>query len=255
MVWQVSICLPGYILFRRFQLCHSSRIWFFNCLMLLAGVTGLLAICLFPVFKHSVMASGFTDTYAFRFLFKPLGYNTNVWATLLIVLTSFVLLAPRGRFFTEKLPSYLMGLILLVILLSFSRGAYAALAVFIGLSLAILPLKREKRLLVIVSVVVAVTCFGFLSETFTTLRMNHTVSQQRSIEGRVDATRIAWKMWKERHLVGAGTGNYTLAADHKPNQDSTRTYTSYAPNPEVLILVEGGILGMMLFVFLLMAVC
>lgn len=110
-------------------------------------------------------------------------------------------------------------------------------------------------MLVIVSVMVGVTCFGFLSETFTTLCMNHTVSQQRSIEGRVDATRIAWEMWKERHLVGAGTGNYTLAADHKPNQDSTRTYTSYAPNPEVLILVEGGILGMMLFVFLLMAVC
>lgn len=255
MVRQVSICLLGYILFRKFQLCHSSRIRFFNCLMLLAGVTGLLAVCSFLVFRHSVMASGFTDTYAFRFLFKPLGYNTNAWATLLIVLAGFVLLAPRGRFFTEKLSSCLMGLILLAILLSFSRGAYVALAVFIGLSLAILPSKREKRLLAIVSVVVAVTCFGFPNETFTTLRMNHTLSQQRSTEGRVDATRIAWEVWKERPLVGAGAGNYTLAADHKLNQDSTRTYTSYAPNPAVLVLVEGGILGMMLFVFLLMAVC
>lgn len=48
------------------------------------GAALLLAVCSFFVFRSSVLEAGFEDTYHFRFLFRPLGYITNIWAEVLL---------------------------------------------------------------------------------------------------------------------------------------------------------------------------
>lgn len=55
----------------------------------------LLAICSFLVFRRSVLEAGFEDTYHFRFLFSPLGYITNIWAEVLLMLSGWICLMRR----------------------------------------------------------------------------------------------------------------------------------------------------------------
>lgn len=59
----------------------------------------LLAIGSFFIFRNSVLEAGFTDTYHFRFLFRPLGYITNVWAEILLILLGWVCLIRRYNTF------------------------------------------------------------------------------------------------------------------------------------------------------------
>lgn len=88
------------------------------------GAALLLAVCSFFVFRSSVLEAGFEDTYHFRFLFRPLGYITNIWAEVLLMVSGWICLMRRW-----SVP--LQFLCLLAILLSFSRGAYVALGIYL----------------------------------------------------------------------------------------------------------------------------
>lgn len=46
----------------------------------------LYALVAYFVFRKSVLEVGFEDTYHFRFLFRPLGYVTNVWSEILLLI-------------------------------------------------------------------------------------------------------------------------------------------------------------------------
>ena len=212
------------------------------------GVALLLAIGSFFVFRNSVLNAGFPDTYHFRFLFRPLGYITNVWAEVLLVLLGWICLV--RRYFTV-----FVFLCLLAILLSFSRGAYISLGIYLLSGfLWIKPLREKIRLLAIGFIVIALSACYFPQEMKTTLQMNRTVSQRQSTDGRMNAAQAAWNAFCERPFTGYGNGNFTYAIDHSMNQDSTRPYTSFAPNIIVQLLVEKGAFGTLLYGILALAV-
>ena len=191
---------------------------------------------------------GFADTYPFRFLFRPLGYITNVWAEVLLLILGWLCLARRHV-------GFLVFLTIGAILLSFSRGAYIALAVYMALWLALIkPLREKVRVPLLALLALLLVGLSFPAELGTTLAMNRTVSQRQSTSGRIDATRASWEAFRERPLLGYGNGNYTLAIDKALNQDSTRSYTSLAPNLPVQLLVEKRIVGLGLYLFLLIAI-
>lgn len=248
------------------------------------GTALLLAIYSFFIFRQSVLNVGFQDTYHFRFLFRPLGYITNVWAEVLLILLGWVCLLRRYS-------SLLIFLIVIAILFSFSRGAYISLGIFIaclvrrhsgllifmtfvailfsnswstyilvsiftaGWLLFAKPKPEKLRLIVISIVAIALTGIFMPNEMKTTLIMNHTASQQQSTEGRISATQAGWETLKKRPLLGYGNGNYTFAVDQTLNQDSTLPYTSFAPNILIQLLIEKGIIGCLLYLLLAIAVC
>lgn len=213
------------------------------------GVALLLAVCSFFVFRSSVLESGFTDTYHFRFLFRPLGYMTNVWAEVLLILLGWICLLRRYAFAFIFLTTF-------AVLLSFSRGAYIAMGIYWTVWLISVSITRKiwKPWLAVLAATVIVA-ISFPSEMKTTLRMNATVSQQRSTEWRVDATRSAWEVVKEHPTIGYGNGNYTYAVDRAMNQDSTLSFTALAPNIVMKLLIEKGVIGIIPYLLLVIGIC
>lgn len=206
------------------------------------GAALLLAVCSFFVFRNSVLEAGFEDTYHFRFLFRPLGYITNIWAEVLLMVSGWICLMRRWT-----VP--LQFLCLLGILLSFSRGAYIALGVYLLFALLYFP-KAERLRLWLPAVVAMLLVAVFLpKEVHTTLQMNRTASQQQSTGSRISAAAAAWQAFVERPLTGYGKGNYTYAVDGITGQDSTKPYTSMAPSLPVQLLVEKGMCGTLVYLF------
>lgn len=238
-------CLTSYFVLRKLLVSGHSLYIILQGSYLPIGIALLLGFCSFFIFRQSVLQVGFENTYSFRFLFRPLGYFTNEWAEVLIILLGWVCIVHRysGLF---------IFLLVLVILLSFSRGAYIALGIYVIAWLAFVQPKWEKiRLLMICIIAIALTGIFFQSELMTTLQMNRTRSQQQSNEGRINAVAVAWNRFQERPWFGYGNGNYTFAVDGALYQDSMRTYTSYAPNLLIQLLIERGIVGVLLYFWLI----
>lgn len=242
-------CLTAYFVLRKlFNTERPTRIIQQGNFLPIAAAL-LLAVCSFFIFRQSVLNVGFQDTYHFRFLFRPLGYITNVWAEVVLILLGWVCLV-------RKYSGIFIFLTVLAILFSFSRGAYIALGVYMIIWLLFVKPKQEKiRLLAVSVVAIILTGVFFPNEMRTTLQMNRTASQQQSTEGRINATQAAWDTFREHPLLGCGNGNYTFAVDRTLNQDSTLPYTSYAPNILVQLLIEKGIIGALLYLLLVVAVC
>lgn len=206
------------------------------------GAALLLAVCSFFVFRRSVLEAGFEDTYHFRFLFSPLGYITNIWAEVLLILSGWICLMRR-----LVMPLQLVCLV--AILLSFSRGAYIALGVYLLFALFFFPKAEKLRLLLPAGMAILLVAVFLPKEFNMTLQMDQTVSQRQSTQSRITATEAAWYTFKERPLLGYGNQNYTYAVDPLLSQDCTKPFTSIAPNLPVQLLVEKGIIGIFLYLF------
>lgn len=241
-------CFVAYLISRRlFTSARAGQILLQgSCLPV--GAALFLAGCSFFIFRQSVWTAGFQDTYHLRFLFRPLGYITNVWAEILLVLLGWVCLIRRcSNLFVFAVTG--------AILLSFSRGAYIAWGAYLIVwMLSVTPAREKWRLPAIGLIAVVLTGIFFQREMKTTLQMNRTVSQQRSTEGRITATQAGWNAFVRRPIQGYGNGNYAHAADRWLNQDSTMPYTSFAPNILIRLLTEKGIAGSLLFLILAVAV-
>lgn len=210
--------------------------------LLSIGTALLLAICSFFVFRRSVLEVGFEDTYHFRFLFRPLGYITNIWAEVLLMVSGWICLMRRWT-----VP--LQFLCLVAILLSFSRGAYIALGIYLLFALLFFPKVEKLRLWLPAVAAILLVVILLPKEVHTTLQMNRTASQQQSTESRISGTAAGWQAFMKRPLVGYGNGNYTYAVDAIIGQDCTRPFTSIAPSLPVQLIVEKGMCGTLVYLF------
>lgn len=244
-------CTTSYLILRKlFSESDATRIILLGSYFPI-GVALLLTICSFFIFRDSVLSAGFEDVYNCRFLFRPLGYMINQWASLLLILFGWICLI-------RQYSSIFLFLAAFTIFLSFSRGTYIAFGVYLIAWLILQRSLREKIRIVIISLMAAVvTIFCLPNEIKTTLQMNITVSQQQSAEARINSTSIAWNVFKNSkhyHLFGYGSGSYPFVVDRAMNQDSTQTYTAIAPNLPIQLLIEKGFLGLMLYLFLIFAI-
>lgn len=240
--------LVAYFTFRRLSAWQPAERIVRSGSDVLMGIAVVLAILSFFVFRSSVLGVGFEDTYHFRFLFRPLGYITNVWSEILLLILGWTCLSRRR---------YAMVLVILTftaIFLSFSRGAYIASGIFLIGSMAVMHKADKFRVLFSALAALALVTVCCPKEFRTTLAMNSTVSQQQSTESRIQGTEAAWTVFKERPLEGYGNGNYMYALDTVTGQDSTKPFTSMAPNTLARLLVEKGIAGTSLYALLFLAV-
>lgn len=93
----------------------------------------------------------------------------------------------------------------------------------------------------------------YQQEILTTLRMNRTVSQQRSLHSRVNELDATIQFVKN-HPSGGENGNYTLSMDSYLYENDEAGVTSYASNLISQILVEKGWAGSLLYLLLLIVV-
>lgn len=242
-------CFTGYLVLRNFFASErATQIILQGSYLPITGAL-LLAICSFFIFRNSVLGVGFEDTYPFRFLFRPLGYITNVWAEISLILLGWGCVMRRYS-------GLLIFLTLLAILFSFSRGTYIALGVYIITWLLLMKPRQEKFRLIIISIITIVLSGSFFfKEMNTTIQMNSTTSQRQSSEGRIVASQAGWETYRKHPLFGYGSENYTYAIDRTLNQDSTYPNTSYAPNILIQLLIEKGVVGFLLYLMLSIAVC
>lgn len=238
-----------------FLVRNASAEGFLKLLLLPVGAALTLTFVSFGMFAEAVQGAGFTDTYPFRFLFRPLGYITNAWASVWLALLGLLAVG------YVRMPRWRIGFglcwmaVSVALLLSFSRGAFLAWGVCVGLTFfALRSGKLRAGLLAACLCIGAGICLLFPTETATTLAMNKTASQRQSTESRVNATEKAIDVWRAHPWTGTGSGSYTLSMDKTLNEDTTRAYTTYAPNPVVQLLVEKGIVGMVLYGGLCIAV-
>lgn len=241
-------CMITYLILRRvFSILDFSRI-FFKISYIPIGIALSLSFCSFIIFYNSVLNVGFDDTYHFRFLFRPLGYATNVWAEILLIILGWFCLA-------QRFSVVLSFTAVLAILLSFSRGAYTALFIYlIAWTITVKPIKRKLKILSASLAAIIIIAISFPTEMKTTLSMNGTVSQQRSTEWRINAISSTWEIVKEHPFFGHGNDSYTFAIDRTLNQDSTQNYTSFAPNLPLQLLIEKGFVGILLYLLLVIAI-
>lgn len=257
-MYAARISLTGlgvYLLLRKVS-CRAGAIPLF--LQLSVGVVGVaLAVTLasFAIWMEAVHGAGFDDVYPFRILFRPFGYITNAWAGVWMPVLGVLSVGVCRVFRWRKVFGVCWVLASVTMLLSFSRGAFVAWAVYaVALCVCVATWWHRLVLLAVCAGIVGTVWILFPTETETTLAMNRTESQRQSTESRFHATKQAVTVIKEHLWTGAGNGKYTLAMDRILNEDSTRPYTSYAPNVVVQVLVEKGVMGMVLYVGLCVAV-
>lgn len=211
------------------------------CIAFLAAL--FLGIWSFYVFARSAYTSGFKDLYHLRFLFTPLGYQVNVWAELLIVMLGWGCLS-------RKFYYLLFFICILSVLLTFSRGGYISLIIYLCFIVVFTRDNAKKKGMVVSFFIAVALIMGiFHNEMTTTLRMDKTISQRYSAESRMTATSAAFESFMKRPVVGFGSNNFTYAVDSLLYQDSRKAFSSIAPNIVSQFIVEKGILGTGIYCF------
>lgn len=198
----------------------------------------LLALFTFHEIRKSSVDVGFDGAYYTRFLYRPAGYLVNVWGEVVLVLMGLSCLACRKSAFVLLLSA-------VAIMLTFSKGAYLSLAIFFA-GCMLLAGKRVKRHITVACIVAAAITVIFCYGEFGDMLSLGGRSQQMSAQWRVETTASAADVVAESPVWGHGNGSYTLATDKVSSQDSSKNYTSFAPNLWIQLLVEKGIVGLVL---------
>ena len=215
-----------------------------------------ISFYIYYLFSETVHNAGSSSLYDFRFLYAPLGISNNVWSSLQWLFGGILAIA---YFYVEnrkvKALAAITGcMVLCQLLLSFSRGIYLSALVF-AIVLFILERKRlfvdrEKFLLGSCAIFIIGIFFLFPHETKKVFEINKTVSQQRSIDGRVKAMSITSDILK-KYPWGVGLNNYTLAKDYYQVGDKrVDSYTTYAPNTISKLFIEYGYCGVCIYLIL-----
>lgn len=217
------------------------------------GLLSILATAYFILFQKDVNEMEFSSLYDFRFLFHPLGVVNNEWASLQILFEGIILLA-YNHYQDLKKRRWIVCigiLVFLQILWSFSRSIYLLIPICaIGILFIVRKNITRKKYLQ----TCGVFCLIFISFLFVysqevkqTLKLNETISQQRSIDGRLDMWNLTGTVIKG-YPWGTGSRTYPMILDkYLKKEKRPEGYSAYATNLISQLLVEKGMIGFILY--------
>lgn len=231
--------------------------YFYYCSILL-GLMSLTAAVSFYLFEKRILAAGFDDLYHFRFIHNSLGYLGNVWGNLLLCALGISVLALYYWRHDSKRRIILSGTLLPIvwgIIHTFSRGVYIAFGLIALLFIAYVwstkaSWKRKTAYCIIFIGMLFLMCVPHRTEVLRTLRMTETVSQQRSLEGRISGAEATLHILRQHPITGVGSGNYSLAANASLYENDYIPYTPIAPGLAFQLAAEKGVIGTLLWVLL-----
>jgi O-antigen ligase/Tfp pilus assembly protein PilF len=230
------------------------QIYFVVFISLLSGLLSLLNIPIFFFRYYESTIYGFNDFSQFRFLYRPLGFLSNEWVTILLCLLPFPVI---GLFLSWKktLIRYgficIIGLLVFNILVSFSRAGILAFLLFIGLLDLFFYFNRlfsiKKLFFTNVVLILLFTFFAFCFFGSIQSSVRQTYSHQRSTEGRL-------KQWEEiagtidrAPFWGIGSKNYALLGRSSQQMDLENSFTGRVNNTYIQLLIEKGGIGLFLW--------
>jgi O-antigen ligase/Flp pilus assembly protein TadD len=241
----LRVCLTGEPKIKRFL----------STLNVLIAVLCAVALITFLLFRSACRYAELSCLYDFRYLYKPLGYLSNVWGTLLIGFTGVILLSLHlngSKKTTFFLLLFLLAMLLWNGIISFSRGVYIALVVLLllySLFLLFSGIVRERKIWILAALILPIGIAGWThqEDVVKTVQFNRSLSQQRSIAGRVEAMSFSSALLKESPLTGYGAGVYSQVINEYKYEDDDNSFTNFAPNGYTQLLVEQGIIGFVLW--------
>jgi tetratricopeptide (TPR) repeat protein len=193
--------------------------------------------------------------YEFRHLYKPLGYLSNIWGSMLIGFTGISILTLIFSLRKKTKSIFLFFLFILLtwnIIISFSRGVYISFAILLFSSLIFIifyPVNRIKKSFLFITVILLPLVFGLIykQDVVKTLQFNKSLSQQRSIYGRLDNMSSSLELFKKSPVIGTGAGTYSQVINNYRYEDDNNSFTNFAPNGYTQLLTDQGIIGFILW--------
>lgn len=220
----------------------------------------LIALYAFGLFFEVIENTGWNNHLLdFKYLYRPIGFLNNTWNSFLIGFQGILVLA-LYHYREKKMLRFCIFLailgVTLNILLTFSRGAYIALAFWLaGIAILlfspIVSLDVRKK----VGIIVSFTLLLFVSllpqhtieNVYETIQFSKTASQQRSTAGRINSMQAAKEVFKNHIVTGVGEGNYSLAVNPYLFENDDVTFTSFASSSVVQLGVEKGMIGLLIW--------
>ncbi|MDR2131613.1 MAG: O-antigen ligase family protein [Odoribacteraceae bacterium] len=222
---------------------------------MIVGALCVVAIATFLIFRSACIHVGFSDVYDFRHLYRPLGYLSNVWGTMLIGFTCIVMLSLALCSRSVIKFAFLIFILLLLLwnmLITFSRGVYLSGIVLLLSYAAFLifsDINRAQKTVILAALLLSLLLGGLIQkqEVARTLQVNRSLSQQRSISGRMESMTLSYKLLEQKPLIGSGAGTYSQVINDLKYEDDNHSFTNFAPNGYTQLLIEQGIIGFVLW--------
>lgn len=239
--------------------------FFILCVCVASFVLVLLNTPYFAYKYTQAQVIGFDDYSQIRFLYNPLGFLSNEWVTILFCILPFPIICflskrkninlyPSIKDVSTYMLLILLFLIVVNILMTFSRAAYLTLflfVLFVDLGVYFTRQISFNRFLLLNGVfVLCILFFIFIFPEGVSSTIFQTESHFRSIDGRLNSWVTSFNIFQDHSMFGVGTGNFPLM--HKQYQlfDIENSFSSRTNNTFLQILVEKGGVGFSLWVIL-----
>ena len=250
---RIVIIFSIYILYK--NVFRKENNHFFSLLLFyfFSSILLILTIKSFLFFYNNLTSEGFIELNNFKNLYTPLGFLNNIWTSALLLFIPFNLIFLLQQDKKEDKILIIINLLFNVfcIIVSFSRGTYLSVFIFI-LLLNILLIKHLRFRQLFSYNIIALLMFTvsvlMISDSFkTTVSFNKTESQLRSTSGRIALWENSLKLINDKPIVGYGQDNYLIAQDKSPpiGEDIGSSYRTN--NTYIQLLIERGVLGLVSF--------
>ena len=110
----------------------------------------------------------------------------------------------------------------------------------------VLSLRRKAIVLAVVALTLTCVILPYKKDVLRTVRMTETLSQQRSLDSRLNAISIAGEIFGQYPVFGVGNGNYPLAANNIAYEDDNVSYSKFAAGLIAQLPSEKGIVGILI---------
>jgi tetratricopeptide (TPR) repeat protein len=226
-------------------------------IVFISVIAGLLALFNLPIFFFRYYEStiyGFNDFSQFRVLYRPLGFLSNEWVTILLCFLPFPFIGLL-LFWKKKLIRYgflfSIGLLTFNILISFSRAGILAFLLFIVLlnlsfySNRLFSIKKllfSNAALISLLALFAICFFGSIQSS-----IRQTNTHQRSTEGRLKQWEQVASTINRIPVWGIGSKNYALLSRETTQVDLEYSFTGRVNNTYIQLLIEKGWMGLLLW--------
>jgi len=245
------LCIRHFLKYKNAELILSFT--------LISSLVSLLSILSFLNSRNILLGVGLRNINQFKNLFHPLGQFCNEFVTVELGFVCLLLLFFKNIVYVPNKWPMKIGILLSLtlaivnVLVSFSRGAYLALSILVIWIVVhfifVRQIRKSFKYLFLTFVLASLATVPIFKYIVDSASIHGSVSQTRSVEGRLNIWSDALKISKVKPIIGIGAGNFALKYNSTRSCNATSIFTSRIANTPLQIYVERGIIGLVLYLF------
>ena len=245
-----------FVIFVLYQLITKEKYktCFVVFISLIAGILAFFNLPLFFFRYYEAGIYGFDDFTQFRFLYRPLGFLSNDWVTILLCLLPLPMIG-LVSFWNKAFIRYgfilIIALLVFNILISFSRAGVLAFLLFVIVLDVLFYFYRivslKKLILSNTILMFAVFLFGLAFSSSLQSSVNQSNSHRRSTEGRINQWEQSLTIISKYPYFGIGSKNYALLGRQNQPTNLENTFTGRVNNTYIQLAIEKGLIGLFLW--------